>query len=65
MGCCCPAQLTLVYVAAQWGEPRSRRVKRLASRLGGASLPMCALHVPLYAVFSRVERCCRVIRGCV
>lgn len=51
-----PAQLTLIYVAAQWGEPRSRRLKRWATRLGGASLPMFALHVPLYAVFSRVER---------
>ncbi|MCE3026237.1 acyltransferase [Salinicola sp. DM10] len=68
-----PAQLTLVYVAAQWGEPRSRRIKRLASRLGGASLPMFALHVPLYAVFSRVERvlsgdpglCLSDFRGCL
>lgn len=51
-----PAQLLLIYVAAQWGEPRSERVKRIAARLGGASLPMFALHVPLFAVFSRVER---------
>ncbi|GHB27777.1 acyltransferase family protein [Salinicola rhizosphaerae] len=51
-----PFQLALVYVAAQWGEPRSQKLKRWAARLGGASLPMFALHVPLYAVFSRVER---------
>ena len=51
-----PAQLALIYVAAHWGEPRSRRLMRWATRLGGASLPMFALHVPLYAVFSRVER---------
>ncbi|WP_280337935.1 hypothetical protein [Salinicola acroporae] len=46
---------------------------RLASRLGGASLPMFALHVPLYAVFSRVERvlsgdpglCLTDFRGCL
>ncbi|WP_110687948.1 acyltransferase family protein [Salinicola aestuarinus] len=51
-----PAQLVLIYLAAQWGEPRSERVRRWAARLGGASLPMFALHVPLFAVFSRVER---------
>ncbi|WP_110666091.1 acyltransferase family protein [Salinicola halophilus] len=51
-----PAQLMLIYAAAQWGEPRSERVRRWAARLGGASLPMFALHVPLFAVFSRVER---------
>lgn len=68
-----PAQLTLIYVAAQWGEPHSRRLKRWAARLGGASLPMFALHVPLYAVFSRVERvlsgqperCLTDFRGCL
>ncbi|WP_110600742.1 MULTISPECIES: acyltransferase family protein [Salinicola] len=68
-----PSQLALIYVAAHWGEPRDPRLMRLASRLGGASLPMFALHVPLYAVFSRVERvlsgdpglCLTDFRGCL
>ncbi|WP_251976807.1 acyltransferase family protein [Salinicola avicenniae] len=51
-----PAQLALIYVAALWREPHSPRLRRWAARLGGASLPMFALHVPLYALFSRVER---------
>lgn len=51
-----PAQLALIYIAAHWSPPSSARMRRLASRLGGASLPMFALHVPLFAVFTRVER---------
>jgi len=43
-------------LATQWRTPNSRRVRRLASRLGGASLPMFALHVPLFVIFTRLER---------
>ncbi len=51
-----PAQLALIYVVAHWPSPESHRVKRLATRLGGASLPMFALHVPLFVIFTRAER---------
>lgn len=51
-----PAQLALILLATQWRTPESRRVRRLASRLGGASLPMFALHVPLFVIFTRTER---------
>jgi len=51
-----PAQLALILLATQWRTPNSRRVRRLASRLGGASLPMFALHVPLFVIFTRIER---------
>jgi len=51
-----PAQLALILLATQWRTPNSRRVRRLASRLGGASLPMFALHVPLFVIFTRLER---------
>ncbi|MCK0744003.1 acyltransferase family protein [Chromohalobacter nigrandesensis] len=51
-----PAQLALILLATQWRTPESRRVRRLASRLGGASLPMFALHVPLFVIFTRIER---------
>ncbi|QJQ94294.1 MULTISPECIES: acyltransferase [Halomonadaceae] len=50
-----PAQLALIFLAAHWRAPRRDSLKRLASRLGGASLPMFALHVPLYVIFTRIE----------
>ncbi len=55
-----PAQLTLIFVVAHWPSPSSARLRRLAHRLGGASLPMFALHVPLFVIFTRVER---VLKG--
>ncbi|SDL00393.1 Peptidoglycan/LPS O-acetylase OafA/YrhL, contains acyltransferase and SGNH-hydrolase domains [Modicisalibacter muralis] len=55
-----PAQLALIFVVAHWSPPSSSRMRRLATRLGGASLPMFALHVPLFVVFTRVER---VLKG--
>lgn len=50
-----PAQLALVYLCLFVGAPKSDFWQRWASRLGGASLPMFALHVPLYLIFSRIE----------
>ncbi|MHB0776506.1 acyltransferase family protein [Halomonas sp. WWR20] len=51
-----PAQLALIFLAAHWRAPQRQGLKRLAARLGGASLPMFALHVPLFVIFTRVER---------
>lgn len=50
-----PAQLALLFLCVQLPSTGSARWQRIASRLGGASLPMFALHVPLYLIFSRVE----------
>ncbi|GAB2794992.1 acyltransferase [Halomonas shantousis] len=50
-----PAQLSLIFLAAHWRAPQRQSLKRLAGRLGGASLPMFALHVPLFVIFTRVE----------
>lgn len=55
-----PAQLALIFIVAHYSPPSSARVRRLAGRLGGASLPMFALHVPLFVIFTRVER---VLKG--
>ncbi|MGC3872306.1 acyltransferase family protein [Halomonas sp. GXIMD04776] len=68
-----PAQLTLIFVVAHWSPYSSPRMRRLAYRLGGASLPMFALHVPLFVIFTRVERvlegepslCLTSIRQCM
>ena len=50
-----PAQLALIYLCLFVSSPKSTFWQRWASRLGGASLPMFALHVPLYLIFSRIE----------
>lgn len=49
------AQLCLLYLFLFLPSPRSERWQRIATRFGGASLPMFALHVPLYLLFSRIE----------
>nr|WP_299241069.1 acyltransferase [uncultured Halomonas sp.] len=51
-----PAQLMLILVVAHWSPSSRTGMRRLAHRLGGASLPMFALHVPLFVIFTRVER---------
>ncbi|MCM2971064.1 acyltransferase family protein [Larsenimonas suaedae] len=51
-----PAQLALVYLCLFMPMPKRASITRFATRLGGASLPMFALHVPFYIIFSRVER---------
>lgn len=48
-------QLCLLYLFLFIPSPRSERWQQIASRFGGASLPMFALHVPLYLLFSRLE----------
>ncbi|MFG6159415.1 acyltransferase family protein [Halomonas sp. 1390] len=68
-----PAQLMLILLMTRVPSPADPRLRRLARRLGGASLPMFALHVPLYVIFTRVERvhagepsrCVTDLRGCL
>ena len=50
-----PAQLSLILLCLVIPMPKNAAWQRWASRLGGASLPMFALHVPLYLAFSRLE----------
>lgn len=50
-----PAQLALIYLCLFVPTPKRPNWQHWASRLGGASLPMFALHVPLYLAFSRLE----------
>lgn len=50
-----PAQLGIIYLCLFVKWPEHVFWQRLAARLGGASLPMFALHVPLYLIFSRLE----------
>lgn len=50
-----PGQLALIYLCLFAKAPASAFWQRTAARLGGASLPMFALHVPLYLIFSRTE----------
>ncbi|WP_106477289.1 acyltransferase family protein [Phytohalomonas tamaricis] len=68
-----PCQLALIYLCVFIPSPRSAGWRRWAGRLGGASLPMFALHVPLYIIFSRMEmvlsgnpaQCFSDFRGCL
>ena len=50
-----PAQLAIIYLCLFVKWPTRVFWQHLAARLGGASLPMFALHVPLYLIFSRLE----------
>lgn len=50
-----PGQLALIYLCLFARPPKRLVWQRFAARLGGASLPMFALHVPLYLIFSRTE----------
>lgn len=68
-----PAQLMLILLMTRVPSHADPRLRQLARRLGGASLPMFALHVPLYVIFTRVEqvlageplRCLDDFRGCL
>ncbi|MGJ8517396.1 acyltransferase family protein [Carnimonas bestiolae] len=50
-----PAELALLFLCAIVPYDPSPKWRKIAGYLGGASLPMFALHVPLYLIFSRVE----------
>ncbi|MFK4135947.1 acyltransferase family protein [Pseudomonas luteola] len=51
-----PAQLSLIYLCLYIRLPETPGWLKWSKRFGGASLPMFAFHVPLYMVFSRIER---------
>ncbi|WP_299258460.1 acyltransferase [uncultured Kushneria sp.] len=50
------AEMALIYLCVHIPTPDSKRLTKFAGRLGGASLPMFALHVPLYVIFTRSEQ---------
>ncbi len=51
-----PAQIGLIYLSAMARHPQSKWLQRWSERLGGASLSMFALHVPLYNLFFTLEQ---------
>ena len=52
-----PAALALVWLCASApSAPVSKTMKYWGARLGSASLPMFFLHVPLFQLFSKVEK---------
>ena len=51
-----PAALALVWLCAYVPQSVNTKVKYWGARLGGASLPMFFLHVPLFQLFSKVEK---------
>lgn len=50
-----PAVLSVIGLCAMVPNPASDSVRRWGQRLGGASLPMFALHTPIFIVFRRLE----------
>lgn len=50
------AELSLIYLCVHVPMHQSKALTKFAGRLGGASLPMFALHVPLYVIFTRSEQ---------
>lgn len=56
-----PAQLTLIYLCALIGTPRSEWFNSWSRRLGAASLPLFVLHVPAFVLFSRSEKILNVL----
>lgn len=51
-----PAQLCLIYLFIHIKMPSGEKFRKISQRLGGSSLPMFALHVPIFIVFSRIQR---------
>tara|TARA_B100002052_G_scaffold291357_2_gene311238 strand:- start:2775 stop:4082 length:1308 start_codon:yes stop_codon:yes gene_type:complete len=54
-----PACLATVYLAARAPAAASDRVNTWAVKLGGAALPMFALHIPLFTLYTRLEKIAR------
>jgi peptidoglycan/LPS O-acetylase OafA/YrhL len=54
-GALLPAQLALIYLCLFIRLPDNERFVRWSRRLGGASLPMFAFHVPIYIIYSRLQ----------
>lgn len=51
-----PSQICLIYLCIHIKMPDGKLLKNVSQKLGGASLPMFALHIPLYIIFSRAQR---------
>lgn len=51
-----PACLVTVYAAAFVPAAGSARINDWAVKLGGAALPMFALHIPIFTLFTRLEK---------
>lgn len=51
-----PSQLALIYLFIHIKLPDNKNFKNISQKLGGASLPMFALHVPFYIVFARAQK---------
>ena len=51
-----PAQLSLIYLFLFIKLPDNKTFERISTRFGACSLPMFAMHVPLYLIFSRVQK---------
>lgn len=50
------SQVALIFICINIPLNVSEKWQKIAVRFGGSSLPMFALHIPLYMVFSRVQR---------
>lgn len=50
------SQLALLFLFLFIKLPDNKKFVKISKRLGGASLPMFALHVPFFIVFSRIQR---------
>lgn len=50
------SQVALIYICINIPLNVSDKWQKIAQRFGGSSLPMFALHIPLYMIFSRVQR---------
>jgi peptidoglycan/LPS O-acetylase OafA/YrhL len=68
-----PAQVALVYLCLFIRLPENAGFIKWSKRMGGASLPMFAFHVPIFIVYSRIQRvaagqpelCLGQFKGCM
>lgn len=51
-----PAQVALIYLCTQIKFQGSKKFQTISQRLGSSSLPLFALHIPLYMIFVRCEK---------
>jgi len=51
-----PAQACLIYLFANLKFSNNTKFVSISQKFGGASLPMFALHIPIYMIFTRIER---------
>jgi len=51
-----PAQLSLIYLCLFIKAPKNKKILNISMKLGACSLSMFALHVPIYLVYSRIQK---------